>query len=135
MKAISIRQPWVWAILHCGKDVENRTWATKHRGPIALHASKNYDRDGHKYIEEVMGLSVPADLPQGGIVGVAELLDCVTTHSSRWFHGPYGWVLVSVTPLAVAPYPGKLGLMEVPDAFISSLHRPLVMADVLGRTV
>lgn len=26
MKALSIRQPWAWAILHAGKDVENRDW-------------------------------------------------------------------------------------------------------------
>ena len=54
MKAISIRQPWVWAILFAGKTVENRSW-TPH-GPnmrqarvvlgetIALHASKGMTR-------------------------------------------------------------------------------------------
>jgi hypothetical protein len=26
MKALSIKQPWVWAILNVGKDIENRTW-------------------------------------------------------------------------------------------------------------
>ncbi len=25
-RALSIRQPWAWAILHAGKDVENRRW-------------------------------------------------------------------------------------------------------------
>ena len=28
MKALSIRQPWAWAILHAGKDIENRDWRT-----------------------------------------------------------------------------------------------------------
>lgn len=26
--ALSIRQPWAWAILHAGKDIENRDWHT-----------------------------------------------------------------------------------------------------------
>ena len=26
MKALTLRHPWAWAIVHCGKDVENRTW-------------------------------------------------------------------------------------------------------------
>ena len=43
MKAISIRQPWAWLIVHGYKDVENRTWATKHRGPILIHAGKTLD--------------------------------------------------------------------------------------------
>ena len=31
MKAISIRQPWAWLVVNGHKDVENRTWRTKHR--------------------------------------------------------------------------------------------------------
>ena len=31
MKALSIRPPWAWAILHAAKDVENRTWKTNIR--------------------------------------------------------------------------------------------------------
>lgn len=27
--ALSIRQPWVWAILNASKDVENRDWGAK----------------------------------------------------------------------------------------------------------
>jgi hypothetical protein len=32
-KAISIRQPWAWLIVNSFKDVENRSWKTKYRGP------------------------------------------------------------------------------------------------------
>ena len=28
LKALSINQPWAWAIIQCGKDVENRKWKT-----------------------------------------------------------------------------------------------------------
>ena len=46
MRALSLRQPWPWAILTLGKDVENRTWKTNFRGRVMLHASKKYDHDG-----------------------------------------------------------------------------------------
>jgi len=39
MIALSVRQPWAWLLLN-GKDIENRDWYTKYRGPLAIHASK-----------------------------------------------------------------------------------------------
>jgi hypothetical protein len=40
VKALSIRQPWTYAIQHLGKRVENRTWPTPYRGKLLLHAGK-----------------------------------------------------------------------------------------------
>jgi hypothetical protein len=44
MKALSIRQPWAWLIVKGYKDIENRTWATKLRGRVFVHASKGMTR-------------------------------------------------------------------------------------------
>lgn len=45
--AVSVRQPWAWAIIHAGKDIENRSLAAvKHGmkpGRIAIHAAKVLD--------------------------------------------------------------------------------------------
>ena len=49
MKALSIRQPWIWAMFHLGKDVENRTWSTGVRERVMLHASLKYDHEGAKW--------------------------------------------------------------------------------------
>jgi hypothetical protein len=38
--ALSLREPWLWAVLHFGKHIENRKWHTSYRGPVLLHASK-----------------------------------------------------------------------------------------------
>lgn len=38
MKALTVQQPWAWAIVHGGKDIENRTQAWSYRGPLAIHA-------------------------------------------------------------------------------------------------
>jgi hypothetical protein len=45
VKALSIRQPWVWAIVHAGKDIENRTWWTPYRGPVLIHAANAAAQD------------------------------------------------------------------------------------------
>ncbi|MHC4404130.1 MAG: ASCH domain-containing protein [Planctomycetota bacterium] len=44
MKALTICQPWAWAIIHGPKPVENRGWATKYRGPLAIHAGQSRGR-------------------------------------------------------------------------------------------
>jgi hypothetical protein len=40
VRVLTVRQPWAWAIVHGGKDVENRTrnLAGAYRGPVAIHA-------------------------------------------------------------------------------------------------
>ncbi|XP_054257642.1 EOLA-like protein [Macrosteles quadrilineatus] len=40
MRILTVRQPWAWAIIHGGKDVENRVRniAGDYRGPIAIHS-------------------------------------------------------------------------------------------------
>jgi hypothetical protein len=52
MKCVSLHQPWAWAVLHAGKKVENRTWATRHRGPLLIHAARtlaSYDTQNPTY--------------------------------------------------------------------------------------
>lgn len=38
MYALTIKQPWASAIMAGLKRVENRTWRTDYRGPLAIHA-------------------------------------------------------------------------------------------------
>ena len=128
MKAISIRQPWCWAILHAGKDIENRDWPTRYRGPVLIHASKGMTRDEYEdclaschYVSEThpfpSGLAMPAfeELQRGGIVGQAEIVGCVEDSDSPWFLGRYGFVLRNVKPLPFRPFKGALGFFDVPD--------------------
>lgn len=110
--ALSIMQPWAWAIVEADKDVENRTWATNYRGPICIHAGKKYDSDGADSMMFHDYLTIPPDLPKGGIVGVAEIVDCVTRHRSRWFIGPYGFVLRNARPVPFVPCRGRLGFFR-----------------------
>lgn len=53
------------------------------------------------------------DLQRGGIVGRAEIVDCVESSDSPWFVGPFGFVLRNIEPLPFRPYKGALGFFEV----------------------
>lgn len=117
--ALSIRQPWAWAILNAGKRIENRTWATKRRGPICLHAALGCPRADYafasEYIMRVSGSIAPDDLlltERGGVIGTAEIVDCIEASDDPWFMGPYGFVLENVQPVEFIPVSGALNFFD-----------------------
>lgn len=126
-KAITIHQPWAWAIAEGIKTVENRTWATSYRGPIAIHAGKSMAsiEEGTRFIES-LGYKVPTfgDEDFGAIIAVANLVDCVKVdedplgmfgvRDNPFAQGPVCWVLSDVRKLAEpVACNGKQGLWEV----------------------
>src|ERR1700722_17787396 len=134
MSCLRVRQPWAWAICH-GKDVENRSRGTKHRGLLAIHASKSAPYRDDVFdprIAELIvvhGLDDPA-AEQGAVVAVAELTGCHEPaycfearpgqsglQCSPWAHASqFHWQLADVRPLAEpVPCRGMLGLWPLPD--------------------
>ncbi len=123
--ALSIRQPWAWAICQAGKDIENRDWSTRFRGPVAIHAAKGMTRDEYEdFIHTVHaisrihsfpeGLTVPGakELQRGGIIGTAEIVDCVRRSDSPWYFGRWGFVLANARAIPFIPVKGQLGFFE-----------------------
>ena len=55
----------------------------------------------------------PGELSRGGIVGETTILDCVSSHSSDWFVGSWGFVLDESYPLPFVPCPGRLGFFDL----------------------
>ena len=49
MRVLTVRQPWAWAIINGGKDVENRVRnvAGSYRGPVAIHAGAAWDESSY----------------------------------------------------------------------------------------
>ena len=130
MKALSLKQPWAWSIVHGPKRIENRKWAPWPQvvgEVIAIHASKTYDEDGASYIRQVFreppakGVAVA-----GAIIGVARVVGCARSMADPrllpldqvyWFFGPYAWLLDDVRALASpVPCAGALALWNVPSA-------------------
>lgn len=121
MKALSIRQPWAHLIIHGGKDIENRSWATSLRGRFLVHAAKGGTWADHfDVLAYCTRFTLPLppyrdDLQRGGIIGSVELVDCVRHSQSPWFMGDVGFVLANPKPLPFVPCKGRLGFFEVPD--------------------
>ncbi len=130
-RALSIRQPWAWAILNAGKDIENRPRRFHYRGPICIHASLYEPKADDvcnlhgcfDHLEKVTSGVVQfcpdshtvgwaRDLQRGGIIGTAEIVDCIEASDSPWFFGPYGLVLRNVQPVPFIPVKGALGLFR-----------------------
>lgn len=127
--ALSIRQPWAWAIIQAGKDIENRTWRTNYRGPVCIHASAGMTKAEYtetaEFVRSITNLPIPrmADLHRGGIIGVAEIVGCVTGSRSPWFFGPHGLALRNARPVDFIRVKGCLGLFDwrprvVPDGLL-----------------
>lgn len=97
--ALSIRQPWAWLITHGYKDMENREWRTHVRGWVLVHAASRlpakWDWAAAALFAGERGVQIPCHrgAPLGCLVGVARIDDCVTYSTSRWFVGPYGFLI------------------------------------------
>jgi len=93
--AISVYQPWADLIVRGVKDIENRSWPTRFRGRILIHAGRTIKWNVVKEVRRSLGLNSPDDYePQTmAIVGMVEIVNCLNTHGSRFFLGPYGFVL------------------------------------------
>lgn len=121
IRAISLRQPWAWLVVHGHKDIENRTRATCFRGRVLIHASAHRLRGEYRAAESLcvqLGITLPSfhELERGGIVGAVRIKGCVSASHSPWFTGPYGYVLSEPEPLAFRPLPGRLGFFAVPES-------------------
>ena len=122
-KAISLRAPWWFAVLHLGKTIENRRWSTRYRGPILLHASRSFiAADIAADLAAIAIIAPTRQLPEmetlralgGHLVGRARIVDCVRDSASPWFCGPFGLVLADIEPLDPPRfYRGAQGLFPV----------------------
>jgi len=117
VKALSIRQPWAYLIVEGIKDIENRDWPTRLRGPIAIHAGKARPTEEQlAEIEAEHGIQIDrSKLLFGGFIGVATITDCVRHSDSEWFCGEFGFVLSDVRKTRFREGNGKLGFFDCPD--------------------
>lgn len=99
MKAITLWQPWASLIVTGAKKIETRGWATKYRGPLAIHAALTDNQELRTMIScwhfqtglaPLKGepLLLPKliwsgvkweDLPRGVIIATCQIVDCVPT--------------------------------------------------------
>jgi len=145
VKALSIKQPWAWAITDLDKRIENRSMSTRHRGEVFLHASAQGDSRGMGALWDLLTdaekQAAPEHAPSAGaIVGVASIVGCLAPPpgtegrtcepgQQRWAErASHWWLLHNVIKLpAPVPCRGMLGLWTVPPDVEAAVRRQLTM--------
>ena len=136
VRALTLHQPWATLVALGHKTYETRSWPTKHRGPLLIHAGKGPASSELKAIchrveeaaREVGWLDgfPPGSLPRGAIVAAAELTDVMPTESvdvdskeralGNFDPGRWAWQLQCVNLVPVpAPCRGYQQLWTPPD--------------------
>lgn len=152
-RALTIHQPWAWAIATELKPIENRSWPAWHRGPIAIHAGLTIQHDaplptqraadayrqlgGDTALWDIREPAPPNANPlltRGAIIAIARLTGvCEAGHGcgcGPWaVPGQTHWQLTHVRPLArPVPCRGAQGLWTVPDAIAQTVRAQLKAA-------
>jgi hypothetical protein len=116
MKAVSIIQPWATLIAIGAKRFETRSWDTRHRGLLAIHASKGFPRSAFELCSDERfaaplrsaGFETPTDLPRGMVIATAFLKTTHRTENARlildereilfgfYDDGRFAWELIDV---------------------------------------
>ena len=146
MKCISLWQPWASLVAIGAKRIETRSWSTRYRCPLAIHAAKYYSMNTADYassspcadVLRIAGLEW-GRLPFGGIVAVAYLFDVAPTASvdsyrlSPALHekefgdyrpGRFAFLLGNIKPLKqMIPYRAHQGLFNLDADVISQVWR------------
>jgi hypothetical protein len=139
MKALTLTQPWATLVAIGAKTIETRSWNTHYRGPVAIHAAKNFphfakqecweveffqplNKAGYRIFDFDTGAT---DLPLGMVIATCELV--AVNHivpgveiplGGEWYFGDYTigrymWYLENVKRLPEPiPAKGALGLWE-----------------------
>lgn len=127
--AISIKQPWAALLVAGLKTIEVRTWRTRRRGQVLVHAAKMAD-DRPEAWELVKGVPalMEATRLRGGLVGAGEIVACREYATAEvfaadaaghrnppaWFAPPrlFGFVFQNLHPIEYHPCPGQTMFFE-----------------------
>lgn len=136
MKAVSLWQPWASLWLSARKIHETRHWPTAHRGWLAVHAAKRFERDHPSELAGILraefGSTWFKNLPTGALIGMVNLVDCVPTevilqadHAAdnivcgNFGPGRFGWQRRDFRLLRnPIPYRGLQGIFNVSDELL-----------------
>ena len=132
--ALSLTQPWATLVAVGAKRIETRSWPTRYRGWLAIHAAQGLagmtEREFSAYCARppfAAALSSAFPVPRGAVLAVVRLVDVVgltpmdvPPEPERSFGdytpGRYAWHLADVIRLpAPVPQRGALGLWGWPE--------------------
>lgn len=146
MKGLTLYQPYASLVAAGAKAIETRSWATRYRGPLLIHAARRWDRaieeDCRRCLEVLAAHGRPAEPSAlfrweetlGRALAVAQVDGCEWSEGESAYPplerafadlrpGRAAWLLSDVRPV-IPPVPcrGSLGLWEVSQAVLDVLR-------------
>lgn len=101
MNAITLHEPWASAMKHGLKLIETRSWPTKHRGLLALHAGTHVDEEACRRLEFPLMRTSPGTVL--GVLAIEKILPMTPELIAKqtpqefewgdWKPGRFAWVL------------------------------------------
>lgn len=88
MKVLTVKQPWASLIINGYKKYEFRSWKTKYRGKLYIHAGKSSEKEPMQSVKDY-GLVYD----YGCIIGEVDLIDCILVDED------FNNELISINPL------------------------------------
>lgn len=123
MKVLTLKQPWATLVAEGIKKYEFRSWKTKYRGKLLIHAGAGVDKKELKRFEKLK-----LDYPSKRIIAEVELEDCLKideelnnkiiaenniAYGSKKREG-YAWKLTNIKKIeSKETINGKLGLWNI----------------------
>ncbi len=143
MQAISVSQPWAWAVARGHTTHLNQAADSCYRGPLAIYASFRAETTHvrSQAVREANGDSADPLAAIGGIVAVVSLADvCMAGMSGRpcgcgqWaLRGSYHWQVADPRPLRLPVLAlGQPGLWELAPAVAAAVARMAGMPEMAG---
>ena len=133
MKVLTVQEPYATFIMQRMKKIETRSWKTKYRGEIYIHAGKSKNFLKKVNNNKVLKLLESIDLNYGNIICKAELIDCVYMTKDfidkvkkennyeyilgEYAVGRYAWILQNVQEIdQKIQAKGKLNIWTYPES-------------------
>lgn len=120
MKALSIKQPWAWAIANGHKTIETRTWPTNYQGELLIVASKAPDKAMLEIVRGIAGDKVISQIEYGKAIAIANLIGCrpmvrqdEDAAMCDIYPGAHSWLLTNIRKITPFEVRGQLGIYEV----------------------
>ena len=139
MKALTLHQPWASLLALGFKPDETRSWRTKHRGPLAIHASVAITEQARQAADNehvhafLLSKGLTFDtLPRGCFIGHCHVVDVVPTAAVRQQrtaaqlatgdYGPrrYAWLIQHPGVMPAVECKGGQRLWNVPGELVSN---------------
>lgn len=156
VKTLTIHQPWAELLARGYKKLETRSWNTKYRGVLLIHASQTPSTDYSFSLPE--GFPPADQIYCGAIIAIAQLTRTFTISCNRargFLIGQFGrmedaygdlsagrfaWWIGNAMPIEPIPARGKQGLWngEIPDEiygrYLERFSRRGIGRDADGRS-